>query len=212
MKQAQSGRHAKGGGAQAGDPGLPLPGAALLIVDEAGAITRAAGWEDLAGSPPPAALPPAGESSDALIEAVAETVAEARKRRGLWRRFVEVETERRRYYAIAAHPQPRAGDGGTPRMAVLASEITEAFTIAPREGQAIRDLGHDLRSPLTSLSGAVELLQSGRVGALTQEQDRLLGMMQQGLQMMLTLIDDATSPYRAAAGPGNPGHPRAEAS
>jgi len=97
-------------------------------------------------------------------------------------------------------------------MAVLASEITEAFTIAPREGQAIRDLGHDLRSPLTSLSGAVELLQSGRVGALTQEQDRLLGMMQQGLQMMLTLIDDATSPYRAAAGPGNPGHPRAEAS
>jgi len=178
-------------------------------LDEAGVVTRAAGWEDLAGSPPPDALPPAGEGSDALVEAVVETVAEARKRRGLSRRFVEVETDRRRYYAIAA--QPRPGDEGGSRMAVLASEITEAFTIAPREGQAIRDLGHDLRSPLTSLSGAVELLQSGRVGLLTQEQDRLLGMMQQGLQMMLTLIDDATSPFRAA-GPGSPGHPRAEAS
>src|SRR5438093_474219 len=80
------------------------------------------------------------------------------------------------------------GDGGR---AALVPEITDAFGVGPREGDSIRELAHDLRTPLAWMSGAVELLESGRLGRLTADQVRLLDMLGKGLQMMLTLIDDA---------------------
>ena len=48
------------------------------------------------------------------------------------------------------------------------------------------------------MSGAVELLESGRLGQLTPEQTRLLGMLGKGMLMMLSLIDDATARAKAA--------------
>src|SRR4029077_4181609 len=80
----------------------------------------------------------------------------------------------------------------------LVLDITEAFGLGPREGDSIRELAHDLRTPLASMSGAVELLESGRLGQLTPEQARLLGMLGKGMQMMLSLIDDATARAKAA--------------
>jgi signal transduction histidine kinase len=47
------------------------------------------------------------------------------------------------------------------------------------------------------MSGAVELLESGRLGQLTPEQTRLLGMLGKGMQMMLSLIDDASTRAKA---------------
>ena len=48
------------------------------------------------------------------------------------------------------------------------------------------------------MSGAIELLESGRLGQLTPEQARLLGMLGKGMQMMLSLIDDASVRAKAA--------------
>ena len=50
------------------------------------------------------------------------------------------------------------------------------------------------------MSGAVELLQSGRIGEVSPEQGRLLSMLRKGLDMMLALIDRATEDYRRSAG------------
>jgi signal transduction histidine kinase len=63
------------------------------------------------------------------------------------------------------------------------------------EGKVIRALGHDLRTPLTSISGAVELLQSGRLGGLEPPQEKVLGLMAKGVENMVRLIDEATAPY-----------------
>src|SRR2546425_112976 len=52
--------------------------------------------------------------------------------------------------------------------------------------------------PLTSMSGAVELLESGRLGQLTPEQVRLLEMLGKGMQMMLSLLDDASARAKSA--------------
>jgi signal transduction histidine kinase len=193
-------RSARSGTAAQAPAGIGAPGGALLLIDARGTVQRADGWREVVGSPAPREVPAPGESPDALLDALASTLEEARQRHGTSRRFVEIVTEKRRYFALAAAPAD-GGDAGA-GLAALAFDITDAFRIGPQEGQAIRDLGHDLRTPLTSLSGAVELLQTGRMGTLTAEQDRLLGMMQQSLLMMLTLIEEATAPYRHAAGNG----------
>jgi signal transduction histidine kinase len=64
------------------------------------------------------------------------------------------------------------------------------------EGKVIRQLGHDLRTPLTSISGAVELLQSGRLGGLQPQQERVVSLMQKGVEGMVRLIDESTAPFR----------------
>ncbi len=111
------------------------------------------------------------------------------------RRVVAVELDKRRFYSVSAGPLGAGGDG---QAAALVLEITDAFGLGPREGDSIRELAHDLRTPLASMSGAVELLESGRLGQLTPEQVRLLGMLGKGMQMMLSLIDDATTRAKAA--------------
>jgi len=183
-------------------PELRAAGAALLIVDRSGSVVSEAGWEELFGCPAPRALPQNGQDGDdAAVAAVAAAVDQARAKRGTVRSCVEVSLDRHRYYSISAGPLAAgARDGST---AVLAVEITEAFKAGPKEGEAIRQLGHDLRTPLTSMGGAVELLQMGRMGPLSAEQGKLLGMLQQGIDLMLSLIEEATAPYRAATRGGS---------
>jgi signal transduction histidine kinase len=175
-------------------------GAAILLVGADGAVHAVSGWEEAFGSQAPRRLPPGDDSVDELLEAVTAAVEDARQKRGTVKRCVEIHLDRKRTYTIAAGPAAGA-DAGT---AVVAVDITEAFRAGPKEGEAIRQLGHDLRTPLTSMCGAVELLQTGRMGRLTSEQTRLLSLLQQGLERMLSLIDEATAPYRPAAAAGGP--------
>ena len=183
-------------------PEVRSAGAAILLVGADGAVHAVSGWEEAFGSQAPQRLPPGDDSVDELLEAVTAAVGDARQKRGIVKRCVEIHLDRKRTYTIAAGPAvPGGPDDGT---AVVAVDITEAFRAGPREGEAIRQLGHDLRTPLTSMCGAVELLQTGRMGKLTSEQTRLLSLLQEGLERMLSLIDEATAPYRPAAAAGGP--------
>ena len=179
-------------------------GAALLIVGAAGEVRRAEGWEEVMGSPVPESLHGVDGTPAELAEALDGVVAEARRGRCPARRVVRVDLDRKRYYVVAAGPLPgKAPDGGEVSAMVL--EITEGFVIGPREGDELRQLAHDLRTPLASMSGAVELLESGRLGQITAEQTRLLGMLQSGMQMMLSLLDDASARARASQATGGAG-------
>lgn len=184
------------------DPGaemteLVATGAAFLIVDGQGDVRRASGWREMLGEPAPPRLPAEGAGSGELFEAMAEAAEESRRLGAVVRRYVSVSLERRRNYAVFAGPVP--GPGRAASIAILVSEITDAYQAGPQEGETIRELGHDLRTPLTSMSGAVEILQMGRLGTLSPEQAKLVGMLQQGIDLMLSLIDQATTPYRMAA-------------
>jgi len=201
---------------QAVDPqsGVDAVGAALLLVDQAGNVVRTTGWERLTGSPAPDLIPaPGAADDDDLVEAVASAVEESARRDAVARRFVIVSLEKKRRYAVSAGPvgggnghgersgtAAAATGGGGARTAVLVGDISGAFGISPMEGEAIRQLAHDLRTPLTSLGGAVELLQTRRLGPLNEEQERLLVIMQKGLDLMLTRIDEASAPFRRSAG------------
>ncbi len=176
-------------------------GAALLVVDRSGAVIGTSGWEELFGDKAPGALPATGGSGDELLDAVACVVEESARRRATVRHCFGISLDRQRFYSLSAGPLPAAGRD--PATALLALEITEAFKAGPKEGEEIRQLGHDLRTPLTSMSGAVELLGTGRLGPLSPEQGKLVGMLQKGIELMLSLIDEATVPYRAGAGNGS---------
>lgn len=107
--------------------------------------------------------------------------------------MVEVTTDKARFYAAIAAPM--SGSGRPARLAVSVAE-TDAPGATDAEGRIIRQLGHDLRTPLTSISGGIELMQSGRLGGLQPQQERILGLMQKGVEAMVRLIDESTSPYR----------------
>jgi signal transduction histidine kinase len=177
---------------------IPVLGAAALALDRANAVRQSVGWEAIVGSPPPASLVEDAAEPEALIEPLVAVVEEARRRRRPSRRVARVDVDRKRYYVLAAGPA--AGEPSGADVLAFLLEITEGFGVGPREGDEIRQLAHDLRTPLTSMSGAVELLETGRLGQITAEQTRLLGMLQDGLQMMLTLIDDASARAKAAQG------------
>lgn len=166
---------------------------ALLLVDGSGSVLETTGWEKTAKTPVPSRIPPADDIADQLLDGIAAALAEARRSMAPTRRVVAVELDKRRFYSVSAAPVSRPDAA-----AALVLEITDAFGLGPREGDSIRELAHDLRTPLASMSGAVELLESGRLGRLTPEQAKLLGMLGKGMQMMLSLIDDASSRAKAA--------------
>src|SRR3989442_8819943 len=209
-KTSQSKTRDGASGTAQGDIGFESVGAAFLVVDSAGWVLRSNGWEKVLNAPTPARVPPAEEEPNALIEGVSAAIDDARRLAAPARRIVTLELDRQRFYTVSAGPIGGRGEGAT---AVLVLEITELFSLGPREGDAIRQLTHDLRTPLTSMSGAVELLESGRLGQLTPEQVRLLEMLGKGMQMMRSLLDDASARAktpqeadargRAAAGGGD---------
>ena len=169
--------------------------AAVVVVDRAGSVLTTSGWEKTAGTPVPLRIPPGDDTPDQLLDGIAAAIDEARRLAGPTRRVIAVELDKRRFYSVSAGP---VGNRTDSRAAALVLEITDAFGLGPREGDSIRELAHDLRTPLASMSGAVELLESGRLGRLTTEQAKLLAMLAKGMQMMLTLIDDASSRAKAA--------------
>jgi len=181
-------------------------GAAVVIVDRSGSVVRASGWEKVANVPVPTRIPAGDDLPDQLLDGIGAAIDEARRLSRPARLVVGVELDKRRFYSVSAGPLNHGDDG---RTAVLVLEITDAFGLGPREGDSLRQLSHDLRTPLASMSGAVELLESGRLGQLTPEQAKLLGMLGKGMQMMLSLIDDASARAKAAQESAGRGHPAA---
>jgi PAS domain S-box-containing protein len=51
-------------------------------------------------------------------------------------------------------------------------------------------VSHELRTPLNSVHGFIDLLLEGHMGALTEEQSRYLGYTQEGVQQLISIVED----------------------
>jgi len=153
---------------------------------------EAAGWDRLSADPAPSSFDASAETDNPIVQSIAEAIADARAGGVPATRRIEVSLEKIRVYAVTAAPMP--GRGGA-RFAVTVAEAGGPQASA-EEGKVIRQLGHDLRTPLTSISGAVELLQSGRLGGLQPQQERVVSLMEKGVEAMVRLIDESTAPFR----------------
>jgi signal transduction histidine kinase len=108
------------------------------------------------------------------------------------RRLVTFDRECRHYILVSAGPLP---DGsGEKRMAVLIMDLTEVVAQGDMAKEFVRQVRHDLRSPLTSMRGAVDLLLSERLGTLDEKQKKLVVLVEKATHSMTAIVSGGTAP------------------
>ena len=68
------------------------------------------------------------------------------------------------------------------------------------KSELISVVSHDLRTPLTSIVGYLEVIRDGEAGPITPEQDRFLAVVKRNADRLLTLANDLLFVSRAEAG------------
>jgi signal transduction histidine kinase len=71
--------------------------------------------------------------------------------------------------------------------------LRRALALALRPELAGREdlqLAHSLRTPLTALKGAIDILNSGQAGELEESQRRFVGIAQRNVDRMIELVEE----------------------
>lgn len=87
-------------------------------------------------------------------------------------------------------PAPATASDGIPNAADLAQAYSELQERFQRTTNALGSAAHDLKTPLAILNGYVELLQSGKLGALNARQREVLKDMQSSGERLQQFIQD----------------------
>src|ERR1700727_632577 len=90
----------------------------------------------------------------------------------------------------AVVPVPPGLGAGMPSPADLPQAYAELQQRFQRTTNALGSAAHDLKTPLAILNGYVELLQSGKLGALNERQREVLGDMQDSGKRLQQFIQD----------------------
>jgi signal transduction histidine kinase len=106
---------------------------------------------------------------------------------------------------VRALEEARTDDRGARALAEAAQAALVEQNEKLRELDRLKDefvglVSHDLRTPLTSISGYVELLQSDETGALNEEQRGFLAIVARNADRLLRLINDLLFVARLQAG------------
>lgn len=127
------------------------------------------------------------EDDPPLLESLASVYREATADAGAERKLIAATDETgSRFYLVTVS---RAPNGALPDGWLIAvDEIGASLMDAPAIRRVFSQVSHDLRSPLTSISGAAELLLSGRVGVLEPVQRRLVTIVEQGARKIEEIL------------------------
>jgi len=82
----------------------------------------------------------------------------------------------------------------------LAAEAARAHELTQLKSEFVTLVAHELRSPLTSITGYVVLLIEGQGGPLTEVQRESLGIVQRNGEQLVALIEDLPDISRMEAG------------
>ncbi|GLV58673.1 hypothetical protein KDH_55030 [Dictyobacter sp. S3.2.2.5] len=75
--------------------------------------------------------------------------------------------------------------------AVFAARDMSALKVANRvRSNFVSMVSHELRTPLNSVHGFIDLLLQGHMGALNEEQRMYLGYTQEGVQQLISIVED----------------------
>jgi len=164
-----------------------IPAGVAVLNPEGQVLYASASFRRLSGLDGRATVQEVENSSEPLQSGLLAVLREACSEWKPASRLVAFDLEHRHYLYVAA--QPQVGETGAQRMAAMAIDLTEAVIQGDVANEFIRQVRHDLRSPLTSIQGAIELLLSERVGPLVDpRQKRLLTIMERALQSMTTTM------------------------
>lgn len=95
---------------------------------------------------------------------------------------------------------PIADTSGSRKAALIARDIS-ALQVANRvRANFVSMVSHELRTPLNSVHGFIDLLLQGHMGALNPEQQKYLGYSQEGVQQLISIVEDILFLSRSDAG------------
>jgi signal transduction histidine kinase len=88
---------------------------------------------------------------------------------------------------------------------VVLRDFTEAHTLAHRQEEFVSIVSHELRSPLTSITGALDIALSEYAGRLNDKQHRYLSLARASCAELNQIVDDLLDVARSESG-GMPIH------
>jgi signal transduction histidine kinase len=84
---------------------------------------------------------------------------------------------------------PDAGDTKSGDAGAIAALVDVLRPLDQARAQLLRRAAHELRTPMTSVLGFVEMLAEGSAGPLTEDQRRVLAAVDRNAHRLMTLID-----------------------
>jgi signal transduction histidine kinase len=86
-------------------------------------------------------------------------------------------------------------------LVIFAARDTSAITLANRvRANFVSMVSHELRTPLNSVHGFIDLLLQGYMGELNKEQNKYLGFAQEGVQQLVSIVEDILFITRSDSG------------
>jgi two-component system phosphate regulon sensor histidine kinase PhoR len=84
---------------------------------------------------------------------------------------------------------------------VFVARDTSALKMANRvRANFVSMVSHELRTPLNSVHGFIDLLLQGQMGELNEEQHKYLGLAQEGVQQLVSIVEDILLITRSDSG------------
>jgi signal transduction histidine kinase len=100
-------------------------------------------------------------------------------------------------YSVDVVPVPLPAGAG----AVFIARDLSALKVANQvRANFVSMVSHELRTPLNSVHGFVDLLMQGHMGQLLDEQQKYLGFAQEGVQQLMTIVEDILFMTRSDSG------------
>ncbi|GAC1564844.1 MAG: hypothetical protein NVS3B14_00760 [Ktedonobacteraceae bacterium] len=100
-------------------------------------------------------------------------------------------------YAVSVTPI----EGEKQRIVVFSARDVSALKVANSvRSNFVSMVSHELRTPLNSVHGFIDLLMQGHMGELTLEQKTYLGYAQEGVQQLISIVEDILLMTRSDSG------------
>lgn len=112
---------------------------------------------------------------------------------------VAYNTDRRLYFKEVSQPI-RRGDGTLLGRLFVYFDVTREKEVDQAKTEFISIASHELRTPMTSIKGSLDLLLGGFAGELNEETRELLVIAQNGCERLIRLINDVLDLSKIEAG------------
>ncbi len=90
--------------------------------------------------------------------------------------------------------------GEEARVVLTARDISSINIVNKMRSNFVSMVSHELRTPLNSVHGFIDLLMLGQMGELSPEQHKYLGYTQEGVQQLISIVEDILFMTRSDSG------------
>ncbi len=101
---------------------------------------------------------------------------------------------------VSASVTPIDAGNGEMQVIMIARDMSSLKVANQVRANFVSMVSHELRTPLNSVHGFVDLLLQGHMGELTEEQQKYLGFAGEGVQQLISIVEDILFMTRSDVG------------